>query len=44
MTVQVALLEQQASLELALRHRGTEYSRHYETAAALGRNNEQTAK
>ncbi|CAI8004032.1 Coiled-coil domain-containing protein 146 [Geodia barretti] len=41
---QVALLEQQASLELTLRHRGSEYSRLYETLATLTKENDSIAK
>lgn len=41
---QVALLEEQASLELELRHRGSEYSRLYETLATITKENDSIAK
>jgi chromosome segregation ATPase len=41
---QVALLEQEASLELALRHRGSEYGRLYESSTSLAKTNDRVAK
>ena len=41
---QEALLEQKANLELDLRHRGSEYSRLYETLATMTKENDSIAK
>ena len=42
--VQVAQLEQQASLELGMRHKTSEYSRLYEVTASHAKENDRTAK